>query len=457
MVAAQLEHGIGFVPTRATHRRAARELRRARKAAITPFLVLGVAFPTYFVRIPSLKLQLGLSNEAMGLLLTVPALAAVLAMQVAGPLVARFGSSAVLRVVMTALPLAMLGLPLSGGVAAAAAVLAVVGALDGLVGVGMNTHAVTVERRLGRPIMSGCHAAYSLAAVATATLGGLALSASTAPATHFTIAAAIAVPLALAGGRAMLPAAADRVPAGVGHPTDRDGGAAADGGNGGNGGDGGGGSGPDGRGPRGLAGWTPRVVLLGAMATVVLVGESAVGSWSGIYLRDSLEATLAAASAGYIGFSACHAGGRLVGDRLESRLGPAAMVQGGALVACTGLATVVVSPVLPLTVAGFALLGLGLSVLLPVVLRIAGHEGADERRGGAARTLSIVGTMSYAGMLLGPVVVGWLSQWLGLRETFAGLLLMLAVVLVVGRRAAAPARVVGPVGPAVGTAVGPVR
>ena len=79
MVAAQLEHGIGFVPTRATHRRAARELRRARKAAITPFLVLGVAFPTYFVRIPSLKLQLGLSNEAMGLLLTVPALAAVLA------------------------------------------------------------------------------------------------------------------------------------------------------------------------------------------------------------------------------------------------------------------------------------------------------------------------------------------------------------------------------------------
>jgi len=113
--------------------------------------------------------------------------------------------------------------------------------------------------------------------------------------------------------------------------------------------------------------------------------------------------------------------------------------------------------VLPLTVAGFALLGLGLSVLLPVVLRIAGHEGADERRGGAARTLSIVGTMSYAGMLLGPVVVGWLSQWLGLRETFAGLLLTLAVVLVVGRRAAAPARVVGPVGPAVGTAVGPVR
>ena len=385
-------------------------------------------FPTYFVRIPTLKLQLGLSDQALGLLLTLPALSAVIAMQVAGRLVSRFGSSAVLRVVMVALPLTMLGLPLAGSALAAGVALSLIGMLDGLLGIGMNTHAVTVERRLGRPIMSGSHAAYSLAAVVAATLGGFALRAATSSFVHFAVAAAIALTLGLVGGRAMLPASADRLEAPARpdlpplpdprdvvwepHP-------------------------PAVPAPAGRGGWTRRVVLLGAMATVVLVGESAVGSWSGVYLHEELDASLAAASAGYIGFSICHAGGRLVGDRLETRFGPIPLLQAAGIVAGLGLATVVVAPVFAVTVLGFALFGLGLSVLLPVILRMAGHEGAGSDHSGAAAALAHIGTLTYAGMLLGPVVVGWLAQWIGLRETFAGLLLLLGAVFGAGRRGAA--------------------
>jgi MFS family permease len=181
------------------------------------------------------------------------------------------------------------------------------------------------------------------------------------------------------------------------------------------------------------------------MAAVVLIGESAVGSWSGVFLHDDLDASIAAAAAGYIGFSACHAGGRLVGDRLESRFGPGALLRGGGLLAGIGLATVVVAPVFVLTVTGFALFGLGLSVLLPVILRMAGHEGARAGNAGAAAALAHVGTLTYAGMLLGPVLVGWLAQWVGLRATFAGLLLLLGAVFAAGRRAfATPAPVRAP-------------
>jgi predicted MFS family arabinose efflux permease len=412
---------------------------------MTPFLVLGIVFPTYFVRIPSLKLQLGLSDQALGLLLTVPAFSAVIAIQLGGSLVARFGSSAVLRVVMVALPLALLCLPVTTSAMTAGLVLAALGALDGMLGVGMNTHAVTVERRLHRPIMSSCHAGYSVTAVVAATLGGVALGASTSPLAHVALAAAIAVPLALVGGRAMLPPSADRATARGEDAVSR----ARTGSN------------------RWLAGWNKRVLLLGAMAAVVLIGESAVGSWSGVYLHEDIGVSLAAASAGYIGFSLCHAGGRMVGDRLESRFGAAALLRAGWLVAGVGLAIVVVAPVLTLTITGFALFGLGLATLLPVILRMAGHEGADATRNGTATALSNIGSMTYAGMLFGPVVIGGAAQWIGLRQTFAALLLLIFAVLGLGQWAAhrggptagprATSRAAAARGPARGLARGPAR
>jgi len=403
------------IPTRRSLRLEAVLLRRARWAACTPFLVLGLVFPTYFARIPSMKAQLQLSDDGLGLLLLVPASSAVLAMHLAGRITAAFGGSAVLKVVTVALPVAMVGLPLAPGPVATGAVLAVVGALDGLVGVGMNAHAVTLERRLGRPILSGCHAVYSLTAVATSAFAALALRASASWPAQVAVIGLVAVLVARFGCRAML---ADPVPP-PGSLGDPDAGEPV----------------PVPVRARWLAGWTPRVLLLGAMATAVLVGESTVGSWSGVYLHDGLHESLAAASAGYLGFSVLHAGGRLAGDRLTARFGPRTLVHAGTVLAVVGLAAVVAGRTAAPVVLGFAVLGLGLSALLPVILGVAGHEGAALGDTGGARVLARVGAMTYGGMLLGPVVFGGLAARVGVRCGFAGLLLVVAVALVVGGRA----------------------
>jgi len=396
-------------------------VRRARWAAAGPFVVLGLVFPTYFVRVPTLRTAFGLSDGQLGLLLMLPALAGLIAMQLAGRLVARFGSGAVVRGATAVLPAAMLGIPLAPTPVALAAVLVLFGAVDGFVDVGMNVHAVAVERALGRPIMSSCHAAFSVTAVVSTVGGGVALRASTSLTGHVALVAAAALPIALVSGRHLLPWSAERA---------------------GSGGAGGSGAVPAApaapvvaasRRVRRRDGWTPRVLRLGALATAVMVCEGAVGSWSGIFLHDEIGASWAAASLGYVGFNVCHAGGRLLGDRLTSRFGPGALVRAGGAAGALGLAVVVAGRGLPVVVAGFTLLGLGLSVLLPVLLSVAGHAAHD-----AAAAIADVGTLTYTGVLLGPVLVGASAQAIGLTATFGAVLVLLLLALAAGVGATRP-------------------
>ena len=91
-----------------------------------------------------------------------------------------------------------------------------------------------------------------------------------------------------------------------------------------------------------------------------------------------------------------------------------------------------------LAIAGFTLMGAGLAVLLPIIFSAVGHGGTDEGAAGAAAALSRFSTLTYAGLLLGPVLIGWFAEAFGLTVTLAGLLvLMLAVTL--NAKATAPA------------------
>ena len=77
----------------------------ARWAAMPAFLITGLVFATYFVRMPSFKLEYGLSDGQLGVLLMLPVLAGLVTMQLTGSLVARFGSAPIARITMVALPL----------------------------------------------------------------------------------------------------------------------------------------------------------------------------------------------------------------------------------------------------------------------------------------------------------------------------------------------------------------
>ncbi|WP_434741504.1 MFS transporter [Micromonospora sp. SH-82] len=377
-----------------------------RWATAAAFLVTGLVLASYFVRVPSLKIKYGFTDGELGLFFVLPVVTGLFAMQATGNLVARFGSAPIIRVTMVGLPLSLAGIGFADNRWQFALALLLFGIFDGLIDVSMNAHAVTVERALRRPIMNSCHAGWSIGAMAGAALGALAIKADLSPTRHFLLICGALLLLGLFTGRHLLPAAADRS---EGYATEAK--------------------------PkiRWYEGWTPRVVLLGVTGTVVLVAEGAVGNWGGVFLHDELGATLATASLGYLAFSVFQAAGRLVGDRIQERVGAGKLIRWGGVVAVVGLSIVVLSPVPSVAVAGFAVLGVGMSVLVPLIMSAVGHSGA-ESGDNAAAALAKVQTLTYSGMLLGPVLVGWSASGIGLTLTLAVLLGVLALTLVTGLR-----------------------
>jgi MFS family permease len=370
---------------------------RARWAITGVFFVNGLLIATYLVRIPSLKAELGLTEPRLAAVLTCFSVAALLAMQSVGALVRRFGSVRVIRGTLAALPFALVGIGAAGDVTQLAVAVVLAGAVHGILDVAMSSHAVAVERLLGRPIMNGCHAAWGtssiVAALTAAAVAGLPVWVHTAGV------AAVALPAGVVVGRWLLPAEADQETAG-GKPRQT-----------------------------WRTGWTRQVLVFGSIGLVLMLCEAAVISWSGVFLHENRGATLAVAAFGYGAFVLCQTLGRLGGDLLTERFGRTRVFRAHACAVVAGFTIVVLGPSQYVTLAGFAVLGYGTSVLVPLIFSTVGHLGGD----GAATFVARIATFTYTGILTGPALVGWLGQAIGLQWTFAALIpLVVAVALGAG-------------------------
>jgi MFS family permease len=369
-------------------------LRRARRATVVYFVVLGLADGVWLARIPAVKQHLGLSDGLLGVALLAAPVGLVIIAAFADRLIDRFGSARPTMAGAVAISLLPIAFGLAGSLGVLMAVLLVYGMAGGLMDVAMNSQAVRVERGYRRPLINSFHAYYSFGGLAGALLGGLFAWAGVGPAVTF---AAVGVPLAVVavlvrGGLLRGPEARDR-PSPGGQPG-RSRPAAGRAG--------------DRARRRGMA---LRIIVLGLLALCSLLGEGAAGSWSAVYLRDNLGTSAAFAALGYASFSVTMAIGRLFGDRLAARLGPARLVSGCGLVAAIGLAVALVMASPAAGLVGFALFGAGLSSTFPQLLSVAGNVETARSGTGIAR----VAGAGYLGLLSGPVLIGSAASLVGLR------------------------------------------
>jgi MFS family permease len=354
----------------------ARALRRARFAVVVAFLVSGAGFANWAARIPAVKDHVGLSTGELGIALLGPAIGALLSMPLAGVLMVRYGSRVVTRAALV-LCCAALPLPaLAPSLPALLAALVLLGVGAGALDVAMNGQAVAVERRYGRPLLAGFHGIWSLGSLGGALSGGAAAAVGLAPLPHLTLAAALLLAAGVAATRWLLPACSDREAT---------------------------------RSLR-LARPSRALALLAAIAFCGLLCEGASYDWSAVYLRDSLGSSEGLAVSGYVAFSLTMTCGRLVGDAVRARVGSRLLLGAAAAVAAAsfGVGLALASPVA--AVAGFALLGAGLSCLVPIVLSAAG--GASGLPAGAA--IAAISTMGYLGFIAGPPLIGGLGELLTL-------------------------------------------
>ena len=382
------------------------------------FGVLGLASGDWLARIPAIKHSLGLSDGKLGLALLAASAGQVMVAMLAGRIVHRIGSRLPIVISGFCVPL----LPVTFGVAPNQAAfmgcLFAFGFAGGLLDVAMNAQAVYTERGFGRPLMTSFHACYSFGALAGGLIGGAFAWAQVKPSVNFAIVGVPVACLALAAGRWLLP---DESEAGV----------------------------PDGeQAPpaqpvrrswrlRRTAAWrtvvTSPLAVLGVLSLCSLLGEGAADGWSAVYLRDNLGTSAWFAAFGFAAFSVTMAIGRLAGDRLALRFGPAALVRGGGLVAAVGMAWALVSPVPAGTIAGFAVYGAGLSCIFPQLLSAAGSA----RPGRTASGIAAVAGMGYVGLLSGPVLIGGLASVAGLTVAL-GLPALLALGIAAGAGVAMP-------------------
>jgi len=379
---------------RATPGRPPRAVRRARFAVACAFGVNGAVTGSWAARVPAVKDQLGLSPGVLGLALVGLAAGGILAMPAAGALVARRGSRPVTRAALAACCVALPLPALAPGVAALAFGLLLLGAGNGAVDVAMNAHGVAVEERYGRPILSSFHGMWSLGALAGAAGGGLAAGAGIPVGAHLTAAGGMLLAAGLATTRWLLPAGADRRAAG---PV--------------------------------FARPTRPLAVLAVIAFCGLLAEDAAAQWSAVYLRDALGTSAAVAATGYAAFSLAMTAGRLTGDRLVARLEPARFVRLAAVVASAGLGLGLAVGQPAAAVAGFALLGVGISCIVPVTFSAAARAQLSTAGGPA---IAAVSTAGYLGGAVGPPAVGGLAELaglpaaLGLVAALTGLVALLA-------------------------------
>jgi fucose permease len=391
-----------------------RELRRARVAVLAYFALLGLANGVWLARIPAIKQSLHLTDGVLGLALLAGPAGLVVVVLVVSRVVHRAGSRRPTMIAGICAALLPIALGLAPSLTALMASLFALGLAAGMLDVSMNSQAVLVERAAGRPLMTSFHACYSFGGLAGALLGGLFAAAGISPAVNFTI---VGVPLACAAALAgrWLVADTDRnVAAQVTAVSP----AAAS------------------RGRQFVRSWTPALLLMAVLAACSLLGEGSAEGWSAVYLHDNLGTSAGLAALGYAGFSVAMALGRLSGDRLNARVGPAVLMRGCGLLAAAGLGLSLLSHQVAAVILGFIGFGAGLSCTFPLLVSAAGGVDADRPASGIAK----VAGAGYAGMLAGPPLIGGLAAVAGLRWALV-LPLALALAIAAGAGVAgSPAR-----------------
>jgi MFS family permease len=342
------------------------------------YLMAGIGISAWAIIVPFAKLRFHLDDATLGTILMTSGTGGVLAMPFAGPLIARFGSRAVLMGAGLVFAVTLSLLNLAPSVPSLIVLLFIFGAAFGAIDVAMNAQAVVAEADSRRLLMSGFHAMYSIGSLAIALGTSLLLKAGFSNVFCGILSGLLAL-FVLPRQRELVPRERDL--------------------------------------PAGPAFALPNrpTLLLGLCCFACFLTEGAVTDWSTVFLHFSRQVAMSSATLGYAGFSVMMALSRLMGDRLATKLGKPTIWRGGALLAALGLLLVVLVPWPVVDIVGFALVGAGAGNISPLIF------SAAARVPGVSASLSVpaVVSLGYIGFLTGPVLIGEIADHSSLSVSLA--------------------------------------
>jgi MFS family permease len=359
------------------------ELRRARGALFVAFGAQGFSLIALTSEIPALKDRLHINDSDVSMVMAAALVFAAVGSLAAGALVGRFGSRIILRISQLLVLVALIGIGAARSLAGALPFMLLIGAMIGAVDATTNMQAVALQRRYGRSIILAFHGVWAVGAAIGSLAATLATDTHTSLLVFYT---ASAIPLAAAllpVGRYLLRGVKDETIA-----VER---ATAAGGS-------------DTSSGLGVAAvnipWRPMLAVCAVMA-LAYFADSTVSSAGGLYIQDGLHGHGWQITIVYFAYAVPFMAGRFVGDRLTDRFGGVPLGRAGSAIAALGFVVVMAAPAPLVALLGFAVVGLGISVMAPLCFSAAGRlDPADT--GIAVARLNI---FNYVGFLFGSALV----------------------------------------------------
>lgn len=392
-------------------------VRKARLATFFGFFQLGAMILVWSTSTTSLRHHLGWEGDSgdasFGMLALSIGIGATVGCFLIGPFLDRYGPRVTTTITLVLYPLAYVPLAFVNGIIAAVIIGALMGLLRGAGDTAVNAHGVQVERFYGRSIMSAFHAAYP----AGGFVFGLISSAfvrhfSESPAAAYLVLGGLMSILGLLFGKWML-AKDELLPAAVEEPgeevdSDRKQ-TTTDSSN---------------------AGRTKTTVVIMLGFGILLLGsqlsEGSLLDWGQEFVRRHAGTTASFAASAVTVYSGAQFIGRLFGDRLAEFFGARVIVGASGGIGCAGALLAMLGGTPTLAIVGFALLGLGLSAMAPLMLSAAGRRDPAN----AGRNIGIVNALGYGGMLVGPAAITVVVEAFGIDRMPAlpaALLLLIAI------------------------------
>ncbi|WP_306338247.1 MFS transporter [Streptomyces sp. KL118A] len=379
-------------------------LKRARIAVAAVFCVHGSVAGSFATRVPWIQDHADVSAGMLGLALAFPAIGASVAMPLASRISHRFGARNALRGLLVMWTLALVLPSLAPNLPMLCLALFVYGATSGMSDVAMNALGVETETRMRKSIMSGLHGMWSVGALIGSAAGTVAAHLGSDARLHHVLAAATLTALGLVACQGVLdlqPEPEEEAPPRFSLP------------------------------PR-------SALLIGAVGFCAVFAEGASLDWSAVYLRDVLDTSPGVAAASTTGFTLTMAIARLVGDAVVNRFGAVRTVRAGGVLAALGGLLVVLASHPVMAMGGFALMGLGIAVVVPLAFAAAGHSGPNP-----SQAIAGVATITYTSSLIAPSAIGALAEATSLVTSFGlvtllacGLTIFAGVLRTSGRKAA---------------------
>jgi MFS family permease len=364
------------------------EVGRARRGTATVFAVHGCVTGSFAARIPWIASHVGVDVGHLGIALLMPGVGALIAMPFSGGLAHRFALRPLTTVTIAVWCSALVLPALPTSLALLCVVLLLMGAAAGLADMAMNAEGVLVEKTIGRSIMSGLHGFWSVGVLVGSAISALAFHTGLDARVQFAIEAVVLAVIGAAAARLM-----------IDDPTSEEKEA-----------------------PPHFALPTKPVLIIGLVGLCSVFAEQAGTDWSALYIKRELGGSAAIAALAVSAFAVAMAVGRLLGDGVVRRLGPVRTVRISGVCAVTGAVAVVLAPDLALGLLGFALLGIGVAVVVPLVFAAAGRVGPHPARSVAGAAL-----VAYGSGLVAPGVIGGIASVSSLTASFC----VVAVLLVV--------------------------